>query len=115
LPTFTSVTSSSFSEIPRISRPPALGVERLALEDVLEQGGAERERALVDEHGDRRERDAPAERRGQRDGREAVQHRLRGERLVVAGQAVLDRADHRQWAHAEEQARVEECLAHVRG
>ena len=69
--------------------------------------------ALDDEHAERRERDAGPERRGQRDRREAVEQGLRGERLVVAGQAVLDRADDGQRPDAEQQARGEERLADV--
>ena len=84
--------------------------QRLADEQILEQAGAERDRALdqQDRHGG--QPDAPAERRGQRDRGEAVEHRLRREQLVVAGQAVLDRADDGERADAEQQRRGDEPL-----
>lgn len=66
---------------------------------------------LDEENGDRGEGDAPAEGRGQRDGREAVEEGLGGERSVVPGQAILDRTEHRERADAEEHACGEEPLA----
>src|SRR5204862_359623 len=83
----------------------ALGLE------VVEQAGPERQRALDHEHGERRERDADAERRGEGDRGEAIEHRLRRQRLEVAVEAVLEGADDRQRADAEKQARREERLA----
>ena len=53
----------------------------------VEEPGAERDPALHDEDGDGRQADARPERRRERDGGEAVEHRLGGERLVVAGAA----------------------------
>src|SRR4051794_24626930 len=79
--------------------------ERLAAlrEDVLEAAGTERDPALDHEHRDRREAHSPAQRARERDRRESVQERLRGQRAVVAGQAVLDRAHDRERADAEQQ------------
>src|SRR3954466_14237102 len=47
--------------------------------------------------------DAGPERRGERDRGEAVEQRLRRERLVVAAEAVLDRPDDGERPDAEEQ------------
>ena len=98
-----------------ISTPPALSQRAsasLPSARIVSKSPAPSESApWIDEDADRREGDAPAERTAASaiDG-EAVEQGLGGERLVVAGQPVLDRADDGQRADAEEQAGGEERL-----
>ncbi len=74
-------------------------------EQVAEQEGRQRQAALHDADGHGREHDAPAQRAGERDGGEAVQHRLHQELVSAAAQAVRQRAEDRQRPHAEQQRR----------
>src|SRR5437660_4649349 len=65
-----------------------------------EQRRADREPALIEKDERDREENAPAERRGQRDGGEPVECALDDEEARVAGEAVLDRPKKRERADA---------------
>src|SRR5207245_7638210 len=81
-------------------------------EEAAEERGARGEPALVHEDHDDGEEHAPAERRGERDRRETVEHALDREQAGVAGQAVLDRAEERERSDAEHDRRRHERLGH---
>src|SRR5205814_2087872 len=56
----------------------------------------------------------PAQGRGEREGREAVQHRLYRQESDVAADTVLYRAEDGEWTDAEDQAARHERLAECR-
>src|SRR5947207_3849719 len=77
-----------------------------------EQRCADREAALIDKDEGDGEQNAPPERRGERDRREAVEHALHREEGRVPGEAVLDRPEERERPDAEDDRRRDESLRH---
>ena len=71
---------------------------------VAEQRAEPGQRALDDEHRERLTRDAPPERRGERDRGEPVERRLEVELVGAPAQAVVQRAEDRQRPDAEDAA-----------
>ena len=83
-----------------------VGVGQHVAEDDADDG----QRALHDEHRERAGRDPPAERRGERDRREAVEGGLEVELVGAAAEAVAERAEDRERADAEQQRAGDEPL-----
>ena len=104
-PTGTSRMRSSRSPMPASSSPPV--AVRAEMCDVghqaAEQHAEERQQALDDEHRHGGEHHPDAEARRERHRGEPVEHRLQGQLVDAAAEAVVERAEDGQRADAEQQ------------
>ena len=104
-PTGTSRIRSSRSPMPASSSPPvAVSAEMCDVgHQAAEQHAEQRQQALHDQHRHGREHHPDPEARGERHRGEPVEHRLQRQLVDAAPQAVVERAEDRQRADAEQQ------------